>query len=238
MEGAKAPTTQLQEVSTMATFMSYNSTGMSSVKCQWINEICDENDVDFLAIQEHFKCTKSTDKFFRENYRDYYSYVIPGYRPPGQDNGRAKAGLAHLCKKKLSVRKDRVVTRNFRIQAQVLNFPSSRILWINTYMPTDPHTVGQYDPSELLAVLREVEDIMTTVDYNDVVWAGDMNWHMERNTYFSKIMANFVERLELVSVWSHHKIDYTHMHTDNKSVATLDHFLISPSIWLWCDSQR
>ena len=87
MEGAKAPTTQLQEVSTMATFMSFNSTGMSSVKCQWINEICDENDVDFLAIQEHFKCTKSTDKFFRENYRDYYSYVIPGYRPPGKDNG-------------------------------------------------------------------------------------------------------------------------------------------------------
>ena len=49
-----APTTKQQEVADMVTFMSYNSTGMSTVKCQWINEICEENNVDYLAIQEHF----------------------------------------------------------------------------------------------------------------------------------------------------------------------------------------
>ena len=111
------PTSMQQEVANMVTFMSYNSTGMSTVKCQWINEICNENDVDYLAIQEHFKCTKSVDKFFRENYREYYSYVIPAHRSPGQDSGRAKAGLANLSKKNLAIRKDRVVTHNFRIQA-------------------------------------------------------------------------------------------------------------------------
>ena len=225
-----APSNMQQEAANMVTFMSYNSTGMSTVKCQWINEICEENDVDYLAIQEHFKCTKSTDKFFRENYRDYNSYVIPGHRPPGQDNGRAKAGLAHLSRKRLAVRKDRIVTRNYRIQAQLLNFPSSRILWINTYMPTDPQTVGQYDAAELMEVLREVEDIMTNNDFNDVVWAGDLNWHVERNSHFSHIMKNFVDRMELVSLWSHYNVDFTHMHTDNKSVSTLDHFLISPRL--------
>ena len=37
------------------------------------------------------------------------------------------------------------------------------------YMPTDPQTVGQYDAAELMEVLREVEDIMTNTDFNDVV---------------------------------------------------------------------
>ena len=83
-----APTIEQQEVSNMVTFMSYNSTGMSNVKCEWINEICSENDVDYLSIQEHFKSTKLTDKFFRDKYKDYYSYVIPGHRSPGQDSGQ------------------------------------------------------------------------------------------------------------------------------------------------------
>ena len=77
-------------------------------------------------------------------------------------------------------------------------------------MPTDPQTVGQYDASELLEVLREVEDIMTNVDYNDIVWAGDMN--VERNSYFSTIMKSFVERTGLLSLWSHHKTDFPHAH--------------------------
>ena len=98
-----------QEVTDMVNFMSYNSTGINTVKNQWISEICDEHDVDYLSIQEHFKSTKSTDKFFRENFKDYYSYVIPGHRSPGQDSGRAKAGLAHLSRKYLAIKNDRVV---------------------------------------------------------------------------------------------------------------------------------
>ena len=98
-----ALTNSEQEVMDTVTFMSYNSTGMNMVKCQWINEICSENNVDYLAIQEHFKCTKTTDKYFRDNFRDYYSNVKSGYRPPGQDSGRARAGLAQLSRKYLAV---------------------------------------------------------------------------------------------------------------------------------------
>ena len=215
----------------MATFMSYNSTGMSSVKCQWINEICSDYNVDYLSIQEHFKSTKTTDKFFRENYSDYYSYVIPGYRSPGQDNGRAKAGLAQISRKGLAVKKDRVTTHNYRIQAQVLNFPQCKILWINSYLPTDPQTVVNYDPADLVDLLREVEDIMANTEFSDVVWAGDLNWDMQRNSTFSIIMKNFVSRMELESLWTHRKVDFTHMHTDNKSTSTIDHFLLSPRLF-------
>ena len=36
-------------------FMTYNLTGMKTVKAKWIVEICDENKVDYLSIQEHLK---------------------------------------------------------------------------------------------------------------------------------------------------------------------------------------
>ena len=225
-----SPTTVQQEAAGTVTFMSYNSTGLSSAKCQWIQEICDKNDVDYISIQEHFKqSSKSLDKYFRNNFKDHYSYVIPAYRRPGQDSGRAKAGVAQLSRKTISVKKDRVVSRSFRIQAQVLNLPSSRLLWINTYLPTDPQRMN-YDDSELMEVLGEVETILSTVTYTDVLWTGDMNWDMKRVTQFSHTMHGFVERMGLVSLWSQHPVDYTHIHTDNKSVSTVDHFVLSPRL--------
>ena len=230
MSGAMAPSTDKQEVSNLVTFMSYNSTGMNSVKCEWINEISSEYDVDYLAIQEHFKSTKTTDKFFRQKYKDYNSYVIPGFRPPGQDNGRARAGIAQLSRKCLAVKKDRILTHSYRIQAQLLNFPMCKILWINSYFPTDPQVVQNYDPSDLLDLLREVEVMLANNEFTDVVWAGDLNWDMSRNSQFSVIMKDFVSRLGVEPLWSQHSVDFTHLHTDNKSTSTIDHFLLSPRL--------
>ena len=225
-----APTNMEQEVATTVTFMSYNSTGLNSVKCQWVQELSSENDVDFISIQEHFKeSSKSLDKYFRNNFSDYYSYVIPAYRSPGQDSGRARAGVAQLSRKSISVKKDRVVSRSFRIQAQVLNLSSSRLLWINTYLPTDPQR-AHYDDTELREVLGEFETILTDVAYTDVLWTGDLNWDMGRTSQFSREMHRFLEKMGLVSLWSHHPVDFTHIHTDNKSISTVDHFVVNPRL--------
>ena len=124
------PTSLQQVVSNTVTFMSYNSTGINTVKCNWITEICDIYDVNYIAIQEHFKSNKNTDKFFRDNFKKFNSYVIPGHRAPGQDFGRAKAGMAQLSLKKVAVKKDRVLTRGYRIQAQILNISKKKILWL------------------------------------------------------------------------------------------------------------
>ena len=40
-------------------------------------------------------------------------------------------------------------------------------------------------------------------------------------------MKQFLERLGLVSVWEHHPISYTHIHTDLVSTTTLDHFVVN-----------
>ena len=129
------------------TFMSYNSTGLDSVKVRFSLDICEEYDVNFLAIQEHFKFV-NTDKFFKSGFSNFSSYVIPGHRSPGQMTGRAKAGLVQLSAKQYDVKSVRVRTTRYRVQAQVLDTPTSRILWLNTYLPTDPQ-LQRYDDGEL-----------------------------------------------------------------------------------------
>jgi hypothetical protein len=101
----------------------------------------------------------------------------------------------------LQVKSQRIVTKSFRIQAQILHFPTTKLLWINSYLPDDPGTIN-YDDFELMEILTEVENIMDTSDFDDVCWLGDLNWDMERQSGFSASMSRFSERLGLVSVWS------------------------------------
>ena len=115
-------------------------------------------------------------------------------------SGRAKAGLAQLSRGELDVKKVRVVTTNFRLQAQVLELPTSRVLWLNTYLPTDPR-LQQYDDSELQEVLEEVRNILNNIQFDDLVWGSDLNWDPSRNTQFSRTLDAFVRELGLVSLW-------------------------------------
>ena len=57
------------------------------------------------------------------------------------------------------MKKVRVGTTGYRVQAQVLEMPNSRVLWLNTYMPTDPQ-LQRYDDNELQEVLEEIRNIL------------------------------------------------------------------------------
>ena len=111
-----------------------------------------------------------------------------------------------------------------RIQAQVLNFSATRLLWLNAYLPTDPQT-AVYDEAELLEVLAQIEAVLDTTEYDDVLICGDMNWDMSRQTGFAMTVRRFLDRLNLHSVWETHNIDFTHVHTDFKTLSTIDHFI-------------
>lgn len=63
--------------------------------------------------------------------------------------------------------------------------------------------------------------------YDDILWQGDLNWDMSRDSGFSIVMRRFLSRLGLVSLWERHQVDYTHMHTDYKSTSVLDHFIMN-----------
>ena len=180
----------------------------------------------YLSIQEHFKIAKNTDQYFSEKFDKFNSYVIPGHREKGQDSGRPKAGLAQLSRKNVDIRKDRILTKSFRLQAQILNFSNSRLLWLNSYLPTDPQH-GEVNNDELLEVLAEVENIMDSAAYDDILWQGDLNWDMSRSSEFSNIMRRFMEKVGLVSIWDKFPVDYTHIHTDYKSTSVIDHFVMN-----------
>ena len=162
MAGAPAFTTQQVTGVDYTTFQSYNSTGLDSTKVSFINDVFTEYNVDYASVQEHFKFVKTTNEYFVTKFPDFHSYVIPGHRSAGQDTGWAKAGLSQLARKSLVVRKERVTTSSFRIQAQVLHFPSTQVLWINTYLPTDPQNIHEYDDEELQAVLDQVRELLDT----------------------------------------------------------------------------
>jgi hypothetical protein len=66
--------------------------------------------------------------------------------------------------------------------------------------------------------------------HSDVLLSADLNWDTERKTQFANIMKEFVARTGLVTLWTDHPVDYTHVHTDYKSTSTLDHFLVSPRL--------
>ena len=80
------------------------------------------------------------------------------------------------------------------MQAQILDLASSRVLWLNTYLPTDPQ-LQQYDDRELVEVLAEVRNILQTEQFDDVVWGSDLNWDPARNTQFSRSIAAFIQEL-------------------------------------------
>ena len=214
------------DTSDSVTFLSYNSTGADKVKCEFIREIQKEYSVNFTAVQEHFKTVKNTAQYFSDQFKTSHAYTIPAYRLPGVESGRGRGGLVQLADRGLAVPRARVAASSPRIQAQKLSFPNCRVLWINTYLPCDPQ-LQDYDATELIQTLSEIESIVTTEGDCEVVISGDLNYDLSRNNLFTRTVAASLRRLGLVSVWEGRPIDHTHTHTDGTSTSTIDHFVVS-----------
>ena len=209
-----------------ANFLCFNSTGLNTIKADWIRNLYQVTGCEFVSIQEHFKKNKTIDKFFRDQFPEKYSYIIQGHRDKESDSGRPKGGIAQMYDKSLNLKVDRIVTKNFRIQAQILNFETSKLLWLNTYFPTDPG--GEiFEMEELSELLSAIETVMDTVDFDDILWNGDLNHDPSRTSGFARTLSGFLSRLGLVTVWDKFPVDYTHVHTDFKSTSTLDHFVVN-----------
>ena len=206
--------------------MSYNSTGLDPAKIDWIRNLSDTCKIDFLQLQEHFKTTKTLDSHFRKEFPRFDSFVTPAFREAFQDSGRAKGGLAQLVDKKRKIKKEKLTSNSWRIQAQLLHINSYKLIWLNCYFPTDPQTL-QYDDSELISVLDEMEKILDNNEFDDCLIGGDLNFDNSRGSGFTKTVRDFMSRVGICSIWEKFPIDFTHLHTDLKSVSVLDHFLVN-----------
>ena len=211
-------------------FISYNSTGLNGVKTQWIRDLVETCGATFLSIQEHFKKTKSLQRFFQNEFSDFNSYVLPAHREEGRDTGRAQGGLAQLSLKTAGgVRSEKVNSPGWRLQAQILHFGGWRLLWVNLYFPNDPKVIN-FDAAELLVVQAQLQSLLENGGYDHCLCGGDWNYDARRNSGFARSMAEFLSRMGLKSVWESYPIDFTYMHTDHRSNSILDNFYVDEAL--------
>ena len=115
-------------------FISYNSTGLDTIKTSWIRDLAVLTGATFISIQEHFKKSKTVENYFSEQFPNFYSYIKPGFKKEGQTLGRPMAGIAQLSSKAFYIKKQRIETKSPRIQIQILELPDTRLMYINTYL--------------------------------------------------------------------------------------------------------
>ena len=187
------------------------------------------------GLQEHFKNSRSLMSYFKSSFPSYETSLKAAFREEERDTGRAKGGLAQLNCKGLKIKRSAVITKSWRLQAQILHFQDYKLLWLNVYFPTDPQVLN-FDEAELLVVQQEVEELLEAGGYDDCLCGGDWNYDERRNSGFARSMQQFLSRVGLRSVWEKHAIDFTHVHTDEKSTSVLDNFYVSERLLEYVES--
>ena len=89
-----------------------------------------------------------------------------------------------MWKKALTKYVSKVPCSNFRLQATKFTFPSSSVLIINAYFPCDPQ-VEDFNDSELLTVLTDIQALIREAQCSDIILAGDLNCHFLRQSKFT-----------------------------------------------------
>ena len=119
----------------------------------------------------------------------------------------------------------RIISKSFRLQVQKLNLNNLSILWINVYFPVDGG-----DTDELSSLLAEIELLVESEGVSSVMLGGDLNYEVNRTTEHANIIKTWLIKMDLISVWDHYPIDFTHHHIDYSSMAVLDHFCVTTDL--------
>ena len=149
---------------------------------------------DILCIQEHFlldskdKKHSNTNKLRNSFGTDHDMFITPAHKAASQvTRGRRKGGLVTMWKKGLTKYVSKVHCLNFRIQATKFKLPAGPVLVVNSYFPCDPRTEN-FDDSELVTLLSELRSVIQSSNCNNVLLAGDLNCHFERQTRFTTLI--------------------------------------------------
>jgi hypothetical protein len=226
---------------------SFNSTGFGIAVQEYIETILIFSDI--VCIQEHFlldnkdKKHSNTNKLRNRFGQNHDMFIVPAHKENSLvSRGRGKGGLATIWDKRLTKYVSKIASTNFRLQATKFNFPSGQFLLINTYFPCDPQKQN-FDDTELLALLADIESVIRTADCPNVTLAGDLNAHFLRDSTFTRQIKNFLADMNLKIFWENtdnsedhliENVDFTHLFIqDNKapSYSTIDHFAANSSVF-------
>ena len=132
MMGVHSPSKSTTEVRPMSVpnskqymnFMSYNSTGFNMIKSDWLRNIMKIFDIQFCQLQEHFK-KYNYKNFFKNEFPDFKTNVIPAYYNEEQTRGCPSGGLTQMWSHLLDISCNPMKTNNPRLQAQISIFRSA-----------------------------------------------------------------------------------------------------------------
>jgi hypothetical protein len=200
---------------------------------------------DILCIQEHFLLDAQDKKYsntnrLRKRFGNCDMFIVPAHKNTSQvSKGRGKGGLATIWRKEMTKYVSKIKCDNYRLQATKFNFPSGPILVINTYFPCDPRTIN-FDDTELMAVLTEIQNIILQSSTSNVWLAGDLNCHFLRSTSFTNLVKDYFLDIGLHLLWENQDqleniipVDFTFTSHANgvSSFSTIDHFACSRGVF-------
>ena len=212
--------------------MSYNSTGWSQFKADYINSIMKCKCAHICAIQEHFLLKENLFKI-GQCFENHEVFSIPAFKSDlCVSAGRPSGGLSILYPKNIGHCVTRVsVPNSRRVQGIIINTPGEKILLINVYFPTDNRLNVNDD---LVITLQDIKFLLDDHGFQSkVVVMGDLNCDFSRNTNFVQTVRLFVQTNNLVSLWTKFQCDFTYSQSReingvlSTHTSIIDHFLVS-----------
>ena len=191
----------------------------------WFANYCGKINAKLAMIQEHFKISSNATGYFRKIFIDHNIYYKKAERKEGEIRGRGSGGLLQMSCKVTDMSLSPINTTLYRLQEQKLRLRSKTILWFNIYFPNDG-----VDTEELTALLTDMELITDCEGVKSIMVAGNLNYDAVRTFATANIIREWIEKMDLNSIWDHYPIDFIHHHIDHSSMAILDYFLVTSDL--------
>ena len=181
-------------------FLSYNSRGFSEQKQDFCKTLISESIIGnreaFICNQENFLQRGSSYKITR-TFPNHHCIINPAVKS-NHDKGRAKNGMFIAVPNSLINHVNDVSPGHWRIQAVTISLPSSTILLINSYFPTDPKT-NNFNDDDLQETLQVITNVIDKNEFNSVLLLGDINCDFVRNTRFVQTVQSYLREYNLSS---------------------------------------
>ena len=153
--------------------------------------------IPIICNQENFILNSNKYKI-EQCLPDYHIY----FKPASKEGltGRPKNGMFIAIPKYLKPNVTDISPASNRVQAILLKSDCRNTLILNTYFPTDDKTVAS-DTTDLLIILVDIQNIINSHDFTEIIWAGDINSDFTRSTKFVDTVRTFITENNLAKSW-------------------------------------
>ena len=144
------------------------------------------------------------------------------------DTGRPKNGMFIAFPNSIKNNISDVSPGFWRVQAIKIQLADSTLLLLNTYFPTDPRRANQ-DDTDLQETLSKIKEVIRNNDFDDIIWAGDINADFVRGTSHTNEVSENLHDLGLSRSWDEFYVDFTCCHeiAGVSHTSVLDYFFWS-----------